>query len=149
MAYAPGPPSLVLRLSRSLVGRVVLALIAWVPLGVGLAAAGDALPACGANGLVCSDPLRAGFWPLDLLLIAVFVAVPRLAAIGAYGSGAFFLAGLLGTPVLLAIGGAHTPSGTAALLAVVLVVAWVGGVVLALSGRVELPPWRAARTMHP
>jgi hypothetical protein len=138
----------VLRLSRSLVGRVVLALVAWVPLGVGLAAAGDVLPACGANGLVCSDPLRAGSWPLDLLLIAVFVAVPRLAAIGAYGSAAFFLVGLLGTPVLLTIGGAHTPSGTAALLGVVLVVAWVGGVLLALSGRVDLPPWRAARTMH-
>ncbi len=144
---AGDPPPLILRLSRSLVGRVALALIAWIPLGVALAAASDALPACGANGLVCSDPLRAGFWPVDVLLIAIFVAVPRLGAIGVYGAAAFFVVGLLGTPVLLAIGGAHTPSGTAGALAVVLILAWVGGVLLALSGRVDLPPWRGARTM--
>ena len=111
-----------------------------------LAAASDAVPACDGVGTVCSDPLRAGIWPVHLLLIALLAAMPRLGAIAAVGAVAFLGVGLVATPVLLAIGGAQTREGTAAALAVVLVVAWLGrDRACRCSGRVDLPPWRGRR----
>ncbi len=133
----------------SLPGRLGLAVIGWIPLGAAVSAMSNALPACSGAGLVCSDPLTAGVWPLHLLLIALLALVPRLAVIAAYGAIAVLLVGLAATPILLAVGGARTPAGTATALGVVLVAAWIGGVILALSGRVELPPWRGPRARGP
>jgi hypothetical protein len=112
---------------------------------VGLAAASEAVPACDGVATVCSDPLRAGIWPVHLLIIGLLALVPRLGVIAAVGSVAFLGLGLVATPVLLAVGGAQTREGTAAALTVVLVVAWLAGIALALSGRVDLPPWRGRR----
>ena len=71
--------------------------------------------------------------------------MPRLGWIAAIGSIAFFVGGLLATSVLIVVGGARTSAGTAAALTVVLIAAWLGGVVLALIGRVDRPPWRRPR----
>jgi cytochrome b561 len=142
-------PSGLRRASLSLPGRIGLAILGWIPLGVAISLVSDAMPACSGMVAVCSDPLRAGIWPIHLLLIVLLVALPRLGVIAAYGAGAFLLVGFGATPVLLAFGGAHTAAGTAAALGVVLIAAWVGGVALALSGRVELPPWRWPRARGP
>jgi hypothetical protein len=107
-----------------------MAILGWLPAGVTLAALSDAV-----------DPLRAGVWLVHLLVLALLVAVPRLAAIGALGSASFLVVGLVATPVLLAVGGTRTSAGTATALVVLLVLAWSGGVAYALSGRVELPRW--------
>jgi curved DNA-binding protein CbpA len=150
-AAAPGlhatvaSPAGLARFASTPAGRIGLAVLGWFPLGVALAAASDAVPACDGVATVCSDPLRAGIWPIHLLLIGLLAAVPRLGAIAAVGSIAFLGVGLVATPVLLVIGGAQTRAGTAAALAVVLVAAWLAGIALALSGRVDLPPWRGRR----
>ena len=130
-------------------GRLGLAVLGWIPLAAAVSVVSSALPACSGPGLVCSDPLTAGVWPLHLLLIALLR--PRTTAGGDRSVGAlvFLLVGLAATPILLAVGGARTPTGTATALGVVLVAAWIGGVVLALSGRVELPPWRGPRARGP
>ena len=133
----------------SLPGRIGVAVFGWIPLGIALSLASQAVPACSGVVSVCSDPLRVGIWPIHLLLIGLLVVVPRLGAIAAYGAGAFLLVGFAATPVLLALGGARTPAGTATALGIILIVAWVGGVILALSGRVELPPWRGSRLGGP
>ncbi len=125
-------------------GRIVVALVGWIPFAIALAALTEAVPVCNV-GTVCDDPLTGGVWMVDLAIIAVLVAVPRLGWIAAIGSLAFFIVGLIATPVLLALGGSQTPAGTADALTVVLVVAWLAGVALALSGRVDLPPWRHRR----
>jgi hypothetical protein len=119
--------------------------LGWIPLGVAVSIVSDAMPACSGVVSVCSDPLKAGSWPIHLLLIALLVAVPRLGAIAAYAAASFLIVGLAATPILLALGGAQTPAGTRTVLGIVLIAAWVGGVALALSGRVELPPWRGPR----
>ncbi len=126
-------------------GRIGVAVLGWIPLAIGLAALTDAMPACVDVGTTCSDPLTGGVWLVDLLLLGLLVGVPRLAWIAAVGSLAFFVIGLLATPALLVIGGARTASGTATALVIVLVVAWLGGVILAATGRVGRPPWRSPR----
>ncbi len=127
-------------------GRMLLAFVGWIPLAVGLSAASTSLPACGGAATLCGDPLAGGgIWLVHLAIVAILLAVPRLAWITASGSLAFLAAGLLGAPALLALGGARTPEGTSAALSVVLVVAWLAGVGFALSGRLALPPWRPAR----
>ena len=86
-------------LTTSPIGRIALALLAWMPLGVALAALTDALPACGVGLVsVCADPLRAGIWPIHLLLIGVLLAVPRLAGIAASGAVAFLGSGSSARP---------------------------------------------------
>ncbi len=146
VAGSPGWPgsSELQRAASTPPGRIVVALIGWIPLAVALAALTEAVPVCNV-GTVCDDPLTGGLWIVDLAVIALLVAVPRLGWIAAIGSLAFFVAGLIATPVLLAVGGTQTAAGTAGALTVVLVVAWLAGVALALSGRVDLPPWRHGR----
>ncbi|MGZ8501945.1 MAG: J domain-containing protein [Candidatus Limnocylindrales bacterium] len=129
----------------TLAGRIGVAVLGWIPLAVGLAAVSDAVPVCDGVATICSDPLAGGVWLVDLLVLGLLIAVPRLGLIAAIGSLAFFGAGLLATPVLLAVGGARTTAGTTADLTVVLIAAWLGGVVLALIGRVDRPPWRRPR----
>jgi len=126
-------------------GRIVVALVGWIPFAVALAALTEAVPVCSGVGTVCDDRLMGGVWIVDLAVIALLVAIPRLGWIAAIGSLAFFIVGMIATPVLLAMGGSQTPAGTADALTVVLVVAWLAGVALALSGRVDLPPWRHRR----
>ena len=153
---APGPdafpngggsgPSLLRRLPSTPLGRVILALVGWIPIGVGLAAVTDALPACGVGIVsVCADPLRAGIWPVHVLLLGVLAAVPRLAAIAVSGTVVFLAVGLAATPVLIVIGGAQSPTGNPTVLAIILLGAWFIGVGLAVAGRVDLPPWRGRR----
>jgi hypothetical protein len=134
IARAGRSPADLRSIAGTLPGRIGLGVVGWIPLGIALAAASDA-----------ADPLRAGIWIVDLLLIAVLVGVPRLGAIAALGSASFLLVGLAATPILLAVGGARTPEGTAAALTVAAGLAWLGGVILGLSGRVELPSWRGPR----
>jgi hypothetical protein len=124
----------------TLPGRIGVAVLGWIPLAVGLAALSDAVPACSGVATICSDPLTGGVWLVDLLILGLLVAVARLAWIAAIGSIAFFVAGLLGTPFLLVLGGARTTTGTAMALTAVLVAAWIGGVILALTGRIDRPP---------
>ena len=132
-------------MAATLPGRIGAAVLGWIPLAIGLAALSEALPACVDVGTTCSDPLTGGVWLVDLLLLGLLVGVPRLAWIAAVGSLAFFVVGFLATPALIVIGGARTTSGTAAALAVVLVAAWLGGVILATIGRVGRPPWQSPR----
>ena len=147
-AFDPPSAAGVARAATTLPGRIIVAIVGWIPLGIGLSVATQVMPACTTTSLVCADPLKAGIWPLHLLIIGLLVAVPRLGLIAAYGTAAFLLIGFVATPVLIAIGGAQTTEGTAAVLRVILVAAWLGGIGLALSGRVELPPWRPSRTMR-
>jgi len=121
-------------IGATLPGRLGLAVLGWSPLAVALAALSETV-----------DPLRTGIWIVHLLLLGLLVAVPRLGAVLGLGGAAFLLGGLAATPVLLVLGGAQTAEGTAGALAVVLAVAWLAGVALGLSGRVDLPPWRAPR----
>lgn len=140
------PPSSVgRRAAATLPGRIGVAVLGWIPLAIGLAALSDAMPVCDGVATICSDPLAGGVWLVDLLVLGLLIGVPRLGWIAAIGSVAFFVGGLLATPVLLAVGGARTTSGTAAALTVVLIAAWLGGVILALTGWADRPPWRRPR----
>ena len=145
MGFVPPSSAGLARAATTLPGRILLAVLGWIPIGVGLAILTELMPACSGSSLVCADPLKAGIWPIHLLIIGLLAGLPRLALIAAYGSGAFLAVGLLATPVLIAVGGAQTPDGTAAVLRIVLAAAWLGGIWIALSGRVELPPWRSRR----
>jgi curved DNA-binding protein CbpA len=139
------PSSAGRRAAAMLPGRIGWAVLGWIPLGVGLAALSDTLPACSGVATICSDPLTGGIWLVDLLLLGLLIAIPRLSWVAAVGSLAFFGAGLLATPVLLVLGGARTTAGTAVALTVVLIVAWLGGAILAAIGRVGEPPWQGPR----
>jgi curved DNA-binding protein CbpA len=140
------PPSTVgRRAAATLPERIGWAVLGWIPMAIGLAALSDGLPACSGVAMICSDPLTAGVWLVDLLVLGLLIGIPRLSWVAAVGSLAFFIVGLLATPVLLVLGGARTTSGTAAALTVVLIVAWLGGVILAAVGRAGRPPWQGPR----
>jgi curved DNA-binding protein CbpA len=133
------------RAAATLPGRIGWAVLGWIPLAIGLTALSDLLPACSGVAMICSDPLTGGVWLVDLLVLGLLIGIPRLSWVAAVGSLAFFGIGLLATPVLLVLGGARTTSETAAALTVVLIVAWLGGVILAAIGRVDRPPWQGPR----
>lgn len=121
--------------ARSTLGRLGLAILGWIPIALAISAAAASVPVCQTASTVCADPLTGGIGIVHLLGIVLLVAVPRLGWIAAVAATAFFIGGLLATPLLLILGGSQTPEGSGVALRIVVALAWLGGVVLALTGR--------------
>jgi len=118
-----------------MLGRLGLGILGWIPIALAISAGAASLPACQTTSTLCADPLTGGIGIVHVLGIALLVAVPRLGWIAAVGATAFFIGGLLATPLLLVLGGAQTPEGSGVALRVVVALAWLGGIALALTGR--------------
>jgi hypothetical protein len=94
----------------------------------------------------CTDPVAWSVWVPQLIVFVLLLASPRLAWIAASGSILLLCLTVPLAAVLTAGSGGRPPSvGTTELLYAAMAVGWLAGVGIALSGRIPLPPWRAAR----
>jgi curved DNA-binding protein CbpA len=119
-------------------GRVALALLAWPPIGLALATAAGELTGCSRFAAGCVELFGVGTWLGQLVILAVLLALPALAAVAAVGTLAVLAASVPAAVFLSATGGSREPEAAAAILAVVLGIAWLVGAAFAVVRRVRL-----------
>jgi hypothetical protein len=118
-------------------GRIALALVGWPPIGVGLATIEGELTGCSRFAASCVEPLEVGTWLAQLVIIAILLALPSVAAIASIGTVAALAAAVPTAVILSATGGSREPVASSVVLAIVLAAAWLVGVVLAIARRLR------------
>jgi hypothetical protein len=136
-ALPPGPSA-----SR----RLLLALIAWPPVGLAMALLFGEVTGCGRYSAGCPDPLPLAGLLIQPGIVGVFLLLPRITNPAAIASFATGLAALGGGTALSATGGARAPGVASGLLLLILAAAYVAGLAGAVSGRVTLPAWLSPRS---
>jgi len=151
-ASAPAPPVARFgalqpgRVLGSWRGRLLLTALAWVPIGLAIFGIHGQVTGCAQFMASCTDPVAWSVWIPQAIAVAVLLASPRLAWVAASGSLVLIALTAPLAAILTAGSGGRPPSAaTTDLLLVTMAVGWLAGVAIALSGRIPLPPWRAAR----
>jgi curved DNA-binding protein CbpA len=137
-----------MRLPTTPAGRLGLALLGWPPLGVAAATAVGESTGCGRFAAGCAEVFAPGTWILQVAIVLLLLAAPRLAGWSAVGTLVALAAAIPTAVVLSAGGGSRQPEASAGVLLAVLGLAYVGGVAWAIahrwwpSGRSARVPWR-------
>jgi curved DNA-binding protein CbpA len=125
---------------RGFMARVVLALIGWPAIGLALTTITGELTGCGRFAASCVDPFGVGTWLAQLVIIAILLFLPSVAALSAVGSLVALAASVPTAVILSASGGSREPAVSATILGVVLALAYAAGVVVALVRRRRIAP---------
>jgi curved DNA-binding protein CbpA len=125
---------------RGFMARVGLALIGWPAIGLALTTVTGELTGCGRFAASCVDPFGVGTWLAQLVIIAILLILPSVAALSAVGSLLALAAEVPTAVILSASGGSHEPAASATILGVVLVLAYAAGVFVALVRRRGIAP---------
>jgi len=134
-AAGPSEPTLLRFLDearRSVSGRVALALIGWLPIGIVLAVALGESTGCIRYAAECQGPFGAATLIGQGSVIVLLLLLPRVAAVATLGTIAMLGAAIPAAAVLSISGGARDPAGATTAFAIVLVVAWIVGVGIGL-----------------
>ena len=118
----------------SLAGRVPLALIGWPPIGILLFAIVGEASGCSRFAATCSQDTSVVIWIAQLIVVAVLLAVPRLAAISSIGTLVALATAVPATLLLSVGGGAQERAASIAALSVVLTIAYLAGVAYGVVG---------------
>ena len=125
-------------------GRVVRALIGWLPIALGLGWLVGELTGCGRFSASCdpaTDPILLG---LQLAILGVLLALPAVASAATMAALTLVLASIGAAFVLSATGGAADGDSRRTALGVVLVGAWLLGLAIAVVRGVRALPSRAS-----
>ncbi len=117
--------------------RVVQAVVGWLPIVLGIGWLIGEMTGCGRFSATCDGGTSILTPVLAIAALAVLLLVPRLAALAAAGAVALVVAAVPTTLVLSATGEAATIEARNAALGVVLVVAWVVGLVIGFARRLR------------
>ena len=125
------------RVERSPHRRLILALLAWPPLGVAAASVISGVTGCAAFSASCTSMASAYPWFAQLAIIAALLLLPAAARLFVGGTIAVTLFAFPAAATLVAGGASYDPVYGPASLFTVLAVVWIGGVALSLvRGRV-------------
>jgi len=112
----------------SVSGRIGLALIGWLPIGIVLAVALGESTGCIRYAAECQGPFGAATLIGQGSVLLLLLLLPRVAAVATLGTIAMLGAAIPAAAVLSISGGARDPAGATSAFAIVLVVAWIVGV---------------------
>ncbi len=128
--------------ARRWTDRLFPALLGWPPIGFAIVAVAGQLTGCDRYAAACSANVREPFgiltWAVQLAVVAILVAAPTVARLAASGTLALLAAAAPAAFLFAASGGTRDEVSAANALAVVLVVAWLAGLALAATGRLDL-----------
>ena len=125
---------------RGFTARVGLALLGWPAIGLVLTTAAGEITGCGRFAASCVDLFGVGTWLGQLIIIAILLALPSVAALSAVGSLVALAASVPTAVILSAAGGSNEPAASSAILGGVLGVAYTAGVLIALVRRRRIVP---------
>ena len=120
-------------------GRLVRAIVGWLPIAFGISWLVGELTGCGRFAATCDGMADPFVLLVQAAVLAGLVLLPAVASIAAAAAVALFVAAIGGALVLSASGGAADGASRESALGVVLVVAWLIGAVVALVRRVGAP----------
>lgn len=128
-----------LRGDAGITGRIGVAFLGWVPIGMAISWIAGEVTGCGRFTASCVDP--GGVWTalVQFALIALLVLLPSVAAISAAGTLVGLATATGAALVLSATGGSRQPDVSTALLTAVMVVGYVAGAAFATGRRLG---WR-------
>lgn len=126
------------------VRRLGLALLAWPPIGLAAAVVVGELTGCATYAAACVgvDPMLP--WLAQAVILGLLLLLPPVTRLLANGAVAVILALVPITAFLLAVGGAGEPQA-GPVLAILLLVAWVGGIAWSATGLRRRTVARAGR----
>ncbi len=151
-ATMPARPAITLgvldpvRIVRSWRGRIVLAALAWFPIGLAIFGIHGQLTGCAQYLASCTEPVAWSVWIPQLIAFGLLLWSPRLSWIAASGTMVLIAVVVPIAAILTTGSGGRPPStDTTDLLLGAMAAGWLAGIAVALSGRLALPPWRATR----
>ncbi len=112
----------------SVVGRVGRAVLGWAPLALGIGWLTGEISGCARFAASCDAGAMPLAWLAQVLVLAVFLVVPRLARIAVIGTIAALVAAIPGTAILSATSGPAAIEAGRTALGGLLVLAWVAGI---------------------
>ena len=113
-------------------GRVGRAVIGWLPIALGLGWFIGEVTGCGRFAATCDGSAGPISLALQLAVFAVLLGVPVLASLATMASLTVVAASVLAALILSATGSAADGDSRRAALGVVLLVAWLGGLAVAI-----------------
>jgi len=150
-AATPGPPpdieraaadlgqALTDEMAGGLRGRLVRAIVGWLPLAFGIGWLVGELTGCGRFAATCDGMADPFVLLIQAAVLAGLVLVPAVASIAAAASIALFLAAIGAALILSASGGAAGGGSRESALGAVLVAGWLIGAAIALVRRARAP----------
>lgn len=120
-------------------GRVVRAIVGWLPIAFGVGWLVGELTGCGRFAASCDGIADPFVLMLQAAVLAVLVLVPAVASVVATASIAVLVAAGAAAVILSASGGAADGPSRESALGAVLLVAWLVGVVVAIVRRARAP----------
>ncbi len=126
--------------SGGMTGRVVRAIIGWLPIAIAIGWGIGEMTGCGRFAATCdgaSEPLVLG---LQVVSLAILLLVPGLALLASMAALIMFAAAVLGALILSSTGEAADLEARAAALGAILVVAWCIGLGIAIVHRARAAP---------
>ena len=120
-------------------GRVVRAIVGWLPIAFGVGWLVGELTGCGRFAATCDGMTDPFVLLVQAGVLAMLLLVPVVASVAATASIALLVAALGAAIILSASGGAAGGPARESALGAILVVGWLAGVVVALVRRARAP----------
>ncbi len=121
-------------------GRIVRAIVGWIPIALAIGWFIGELTGCGRFAATCDGSAEPLALALQVLTLAILLVVPSLAALATIATLIVLVAAVFGALTLSSTGEAADIEARAATLGAVLLVAWTIGLVLAIVRRVRAVP---------
>jgi hypothetical protein len=115
--------------------RLARAIVGWLPIAFGLGWLVGEVTGCGRFAATCTGAAEPVLLGLQVAVFALLLLVPAVATIATTAALSLFVAAVAASLILSASGGAVGGGVREAALGVVLVIAWLGGLALALARR--------------
>ena len=119
-------------------GRLVRAIIGWLPIALGLGWVTGEMTGCGRFAASCdgaSEPVLLG---LQVAVFVVLLVVPALASVTTTAALALFVAAVVASLILSATGAGADSDARRTVLGVVLLLGWLAGLAIAIARRVRV-----------
>ena len=118
--------------SGGVAGRVIRAVVGWAPIALGIGWVAGEITGCARFSAECDASSAPIAWFAQLLILAVLLIVPRLAAAACIATVGTIAAAIPGSLVLTSMGGAADLASGRGALGGLLVIGWVVGIVIGI-----------------
>ena len=120
-------------------GRLARALIGWLPIALGLSWMVGEMTGCGRFAATCDDGVAGPMlFFLQILAFGFLLVIPAAASIATMAALSLLAAAVVASLVLSATGGAADGDSRRAVLGLILLLAWLTGLVVALARRARM-----------
>jgi len=125
--------------SGGVAGRVIRAVVAWAPIALGIGWLAGEITGCARFSAECDASSAPIAWFAQLVILAVLLIIPRLAAVACIATVGTIAAAVPGALILTSMGGAADLASGRAALGGLLVIGWIVGIVIGIGREVRDP----------